>query len=81
MRVGCWDCGKKLGDKSLARPRTVKAGLKNTVEVCERCFALWHLKQYKKQQALFDDGLIVEIPTWLKWAGINTAIKFLEGLK
>lgn len=76
MRVGCWDCGMALDDKNFERPRSAKTGMKNTVAVCERCFVLWHLKQFKKQQILFDKGELVEIPN--KWAAVNRTIKFLE---
>ncbi len=79
MRVGCWDCNTPLEGKSFDRPRTAKCGMKNTVSVCKRCLVLWYLKQFKREQVLFDKGELVEMT--LKWKGVNMAIKFLEALK
>jgi len=40
MYVGCWDCGKPQ-KKFVERPRSVKYGWKNTVDVCKDCKDKW----------------------------------------
>ena len=42
MKVICWDCGKPLSAKeTFERPRSVKSGWNNTVDVCEVCLNKW----------------------------------------
>ena len=43
MKVCCYDCGK-TDDKLFERPRTVKSGMKNTVDVCRSCQLAWYKK-------------------------------------
>jgi len=41
MKVCCYDCGK-TDVKLFERPRTMKSGLKNTVDVCRKCQIAWY---------------------------------------
>ena len=43
MKVCCHDCGK-TNVKLFERPRTIKSGLKNTVDVCRKCQIAWYKK-------------------------------------
>jgi len=43
MKVCCHDCGK-TNVKLFERPRTVKSGLKNTVDICRNCQISWYKK-------------------------------------
>ena len=43
MKVCCYDCGK-TDVKMVERPRTIRSGLKNTVDVCKDCRMAWYKK-------------------------------------
>lgn len=43
MKVCCYDCGK-TDVKLFERPRSIKTGMKNTVDVCKECQIDWYKK-------------------------------------
>jgi len=43
VKVGCYDCGK-TDAKLVERPRSIKSGMKNTVDVCVSCRNKWYKK-------------------------------------
>jgi len=43
MKACCYDCGK-TDVKLFERPRSVKTGMKNTVDVCKECQIAWYKK-------------------------------------
>jgi transcription elongation factor Elf1 len=43
MKVCCCDC-RKTGVKLVERPKNIKSGMKNTVDVCINCRNKWYKK-------------------------------------
>lgn len=74
MKVCCYDCGK-TDVKLVERPKSIKSGMKNTVDVCVSCRNKWY-----KQHSLLLPRYNFTCPTCMFEQSADTSIAMRMGL-